>query len=424
MKRRNFLAASAILTFLASTPVLGAKKKSAATKAKAASSQRKGKSTGKAGKAGKSRTRRRVSARTAASSRPSAANAAPEDTSAANTPIEHRNVVKLPQEKPTDWHTVELQTDVGLQSNQGRARLWLPLAQYKDTDWQRTIGHTWQGNFSKAGIYRDPVADMEIFFAEWPESIDTPKLQFITQIATQNRQFDITRRGVIAEQAEVLRRNLHPTQLAPVDGIVHQTAERAIGRIKDPLAMGKALYDWVIENASFDTNGQGMGEADISQLLGNGRFVGRSADIALLFVALCRSVGIPARPVYGLRTGRSRLFNSLGATGELRSAQHCRAEFYIPGYSWIGVDPAAVCEAIREEPLSNTDPKVNVFKKLLFGFWEMNWIGFNTAQDVILQGASGKALPSLIYPVAETAGGRFDGRNTNRMTYRATANHL
>ena len=73
-----------------------------------------------------------------------------------------------------------MQTDVGLQSNQGRARLWLPLAQYKDTDWQRTIGHTWQGNFSKAGIYRDPVADMEIFFAEWPESIDTPKLQFIT----------------------------------------------------------------------------------------------------------------------------------------------------------------------------------------------------------------------------------------------------
>lgn len=79
---------------------------------------------------------------------------------------------------------------------------------------------------------------------------------------------------------------------------------------------------------------------------------------------------------------------------------------------------------MRKEPLSSADPKVNVFKKLLFGFWEMNWIGFNTAQDVILQGASGKALTSLIYPVVETASGRFDGRDASRMTYRVTAIHL
>lgn len=423
MKRRNFLTASAILSLFVSAPALAAKKKSAPTKSKASAS--KGRAQGKSArskKPAKPGTRRRVSRQATV---PASADAAASSQGKASAPVEHRNVVKLPQEKPADWRTVELQTDIGLQSGQGRARLWLPLAQYKDTDWQRTIGHTWQGNFSKTGIYRDPVAEMEIFFAEWPESVETPTLQFITQIATQNRQFDITRRGVIAEQAEVLRRNLRPTQLAPTDGVVHQAAERAIGRIKDPLAMGKALYDWVIENTRFDTGGQGMGgSADIGRLLDGTRLTGRSADIALLFVALCRSVGIPARPVYGLRTGRSRLFDSLGATGELNDAQHCRAEFYIPGYSWIGVDPAAVCEAVREEPLSNADPKVNVFKKLLFGFWEMNWIGFNTAQDVILQGASGKALTSLIYPVVETADGRFDGRDASRMSYRVTAIHL
>lgn len=424
MKRRNFLTASAILSLFASTPALAARKKSAAAKPKASASKSKtqGKSA-RSKKSAKSGARRRVSRQAAAA--PASADATASSQDNAGAPVEHRNVVKLPQEKPADWRTVELQTDIGLQPGQGGARLWLPLAQYKDTDWQRTIGHTWQGNFSKTGIYRDPVAEMEIFFAEWPESADAPALRFITQIATQNRQFDITRRGVIAEQAEVLRRNLRPTQLAPIDGIVHQTAERAIGRIKDPLAMGKALYDWVIENASFDASDQSMGgSADIGRLLDGMRFAGRSADIALLFVALCRSVGIPARPVYGLRTGRSRLFDSLGATGELNGAQHCRAEFYIPGYSWIGVDPAAVCEAVRKEPLSSADPKVNVFKKLLFGFWEMNWIGFNTAQDVILQGASGKALTSLIYPVVETASGRFDGRDASRMTYRVTAIHL
>lgn len=402
MKRRDFLAASAVLSLLASPAAQAAKKKAAPTPKKGA----------------------KPAPAKHAAHRPNSAASASNATTTAPEP-HNVNVISLPEEPPARWRTVDVQTNIGLRRVKGRARLWLPLAQYKDTLWQRSLGHTWEGNFSSASIYRDPVAEMEVFVAEWAEGIDNPKLQIVSQIATQDRHFDVTRRGAIAERTEVLRRCLQPTSQFPIDGTVRRAAERAIGRIKDPLAMGKAIYDWVVENTEFDVSGKGLGNANIASLLESGNLSGRSADIAQLFVALCRSVGIPARPVFGLRMGTSRLFGSLGILGELNEAQHCRAEFYIPGYSWIGVDPADVRKAIREERLSNNDPKLTVFKKLLFGFWEMNWIGFNAAQDVTLRGAaSGDTLPHLIYPVLETADGRFDSQDTTRMNYSVTATRV
>jgi transglutaminase-like putative cysteine protease len=218
--------------------------------------------------------------------------------------------------------------------------------------WQRSLSHSWQGNFESAGIYRDPVAEMEVFYADWKEGVASPHLQIVSQVAKQERHFDITRRGSIAERNEVLRRCLQSTHLIPTDGLVRRTAERAIGRIKDPLAQGKAIYDWVVENTTLRSIASGVGRGDIEAMLDSGQLSGSSADISLLFVALCRSIGIPARPVFGLRIDSSRLFAGLGAVGNLSAAQHCRAEFYTPGYGWIPVNPADVRKSIHDERLT------------------------------------------------------------------------
>lgn len=356
----------------------------------------------------------------------SAKKSAPNTTHTAHTtPIEPqsetRNVISLPDEPLAQWRTYDIRSTIKLTNINGKARLWLPLAQYKDTLWERSLGHNWQGNFESAGIYRDPVAEMEVFYADWPEGIANPQLQIVSQVATQDRHFDITRRGAVAERTEVLRRCLHSTDLVPLDGIVRHTAERAIGRIKDPVAQGKAIYEWVVENTTFDPSMKSVGNVNIGSMLESRDLFGRSADIALLFVGLCRSIGIPARPVFGLRMDSSRLFGSLGASGNLSSAQHCRAEFYTPGYGWIPVDPSDVRKAIRDERLGNGDSKLAVLKKLLFGFWEMNWVSFNAAQDVSLRGSSGKTLPFLIYPEVETSDGRFNSQDSSRFSYNVTA---
>jgi len=395
LKRRDFLAASAVLSLLASSPAYAAKKTSA----------------------------KKPLAKASARSKPKTPTARAEPVVLHEPQGETRNVISLPDE-PAQWRTYDIRSSITLNRINGKARLWLPLAQYKDTLWERSLGHNWQGNFESAGIYRDPVMEMEVFYADWPEGVASPQLQIVSQVATQDRHFDITRRGAVAERTEVLRRSLQATSLVPIDGIVRNTAERAIGRIKDPLAQGKAIYEWVVENTTYDPLLKSVGNVDIGNLLESGNLSGRSGDIALLFVALCRSIGIPARPVFGLRISSSRLFGSLGVGGNLSSAQHCRAEFYTPGYGWIPVDPSDVRRAIREERLSPGDPKLTVLKKLLFGFWEMNWISFNAAQDVILRGSSGKALPFLVYPVVETLDGRFDSLDSSRMSYQVSASRV
>ncbi|MFZ4535907.1 transglutaminase-like domain-containing protein [Propionivibrio sp.] len=397
MKRRDFLAASAVLSLLAASPA-NAEKKVAATKHNA-------KSTAKP-------KARRVVRRPA----PAEIQAVPQ--------TESRNVISLPDEPLAQWRTYDLRSTILLNRINGKARLWLPLAQYKDTPWERSLGHNWQGNFHNAGIYRDPVAEMEVFYADWAEGVTNPQLQIISQIATQDRHFDITRRGAVAERTEVLRRCLQSTDFVPIDGIVRNTAERAIGRIKDPVAQGKAIYEWVVENTLYDPTMKRVGNVNIGSMLDSGNLSGRSADIALLFVALCRALGIPARPVFGLRIDSSRLFGSLGVSGNLSTAQHCRAEFYTPGYGWIPVDPSDVRKAIRDERLSIGDPKLTVLKKLLFGFWEMNWISFNVAQDVSLRGSAGKTLPFLIYPEVETIEGRFDSLDSSRFSYQVSASRV
>jgi transglutaminase-like putative cysteine protease len=352
---------------------------------------------------------------------PAAAAASPPPPAA---PVEQRNAISLPDEPLPSWRNYDLTSQIAINSVKGKLRVWIPLAQYKDTFWQRSLGHSWRGNFDSAGIYRDPVAELEVFYADWKDGSGAPQLQLLSQVAKQERHFDITRRGSIPERGEVLRRSLQSSNLVPTDGLVRRTAERAIGRIKDPVAQGKAIYDWVIDNTSYDPSQSGIGRGDVEAMLDSGQLGGKSADIALLFVGLCRSIGIPARPVFGLRVDGSRLFASLGATGNLRAAQHCRAEFYTPGYGWIPVDPADVRKAIHDERLSNGDPKLVVLRKLLFGFWEMNWIAYNSAQDVSLYGASGGPLPFLVLPQAEAAGVRFDSSDTHRFSYTVSASRV
>ncbi|MDR3300421.1 MAG: transglutaminase-like domain-containing protein [Candidatus Accumulibacter sp.] len=322
------------------------------------------------------------------------------------TPDNASHAIVLPDEPPPQWRSYELRTSITLNNANGPARLWLPLVQYRDTPWERSFGHRWQGNHAMAGIYRDPVADMEIFYADWSEDIAEPTLEIVSHFATQDRQFDITHRGVSPERGEILRRCLQATEATPTGGIVRRTAEQAVGRIKDPLAQAKAIYDWVVENTRYDPSAQAANHT--AALLESGQLTGSGIAIALLFVGLCRAIGIPARPAFGLRIDRSRLFGSLGVSGELNASPHCRAEFYSPGYGWIPVDPADVRQAILDENLNPADPRLTVLKKLLFGFWEMNWIGFNTALDVLPHGTSKGALPFLIAPLIETGAGRFD----------------
>ena len=148
LKRRAFLAASALFPLIASNTAYAQKKPvKKATTAKPAA-----KSNVKPG----SKTPAKPTSTRKPAPKPVASNEA-----SAPPVAEPRNVISLPEEPPARWRTFDIKSEIELKRVRGKARLWLPLAQYKDTLWERSLGHTWEGNFASAGIYRDPVGEKE-----------------------------------------------------------------------------------------------------------------------------------------------------------------------------------------------------------------------------------------------------------------------
>ena len=332
--------------------------------------------------------------------------------------------------KDAPWRKFEVVTEVEIWPQDLPARLWLPMPLHRDTDYQRGIDVRWAGNATKTGIYRDPTFGAPAYFAEWDEGIAAPKLQVTTLITTRNRSVDLAKKGPVPYVSkEELDLYLRPTPHIPTDGIVRATSARILpGNNGTTVARARAIYEWVVENTYRDPKVIGCGLGDIKVMLETGNLGGKCADLNALFVGLARSAGIPARDVYGVRVADSATWKSLGRSGDITKAQHCRAEFYDVGLGWVPVDPADVRKVVLEEekdrllPLS--DPRVDLARRTLFGAWEMNWMGFNTANDTRLAPQTGKPLGHFMYPYAETRKGTLDYYDPQNFQYRMTSREM
>jgi transglutaminase-like putative cysteine protease len=156
---------------------------------------------------------------------------------------------------------------------------------------------------------------------------------------------------------------------------------------------------------------------------------GKCADLNALYVGLARAVGLPARDVYGIRVAPSdKGYKSLGtSSSNVTKAQHCRAEVHLSGFGWVPVDPADVRKVVLEEPPGNlpiSDEKVENARARLFGSWEMNWIAYNYAPDVVLPGSGSRPLGFFMYPHAETADGPLDSLAPESFRYDITATEV
>jgi len=222
---------------------------------------------------------------------------------------------------------------------------------------------------------------------------------------------------------------LQPTRYVPTSGIVEKTALKAIAGASTEVEKARAIYDWVVENTFRDRNVQGCGRGDIGAMLESGNLSGKCADLNALFVGLARSVGLPARDVYGVRIAKSEFgYKSLGlSTDNATKAQHCRAEVYLRGHGWVPVDPADVRKVVLEEPPGNrplSDEAVVRARKRLFGSWEMNWMAYNYGHEVELPGSSRPPLPYFMYPQAETGEGPVNPLDPDDFKYEITAKEI
>jgi len=148
--------------------------------------------------------------------------------------------------------------------------------------------------------------------------------------------YDLTCSEITTDRERLLRRRYPPYDRASSLFRVHTASEKSI-EVGDPaivdvarrLAAGndgpyhfaKAVYDYVIEHVAFATPSPSH---TAKACLASGK--GDCGAYTLLFVALCRAGGVPARAIAGC-----------WAEGE--NNWHCWAEFYLPGVGWVPVDP-------------------------------------------------------------------------------------
>jgi transglutaminase-like putative cysteine protease len=341
---------------------------------------------------------------------------------------------RLPPEWPK-WRTFELITSVEVASPSGHTQLWLPVPMSASSSYQRIISTDFEAPGAvRAQLVTVPGYDVRLFNVEWLDPAAVGRVTLTHRVATGYRRVDLgaARRAssavAAAESAGSLQKYLRATALLPTDGIVRATAERICAGKHDTIDQARAIYEWVVENATRDPNTPGCGMGDVASMLRSGYLGGKCADINSLFVALARSLEIPARDAYGIRVADSRLgYKSLGRSGDVSKAQHCRAEFYAQQLGWIPVDPADVRKIMLEEVpggLSLADPRVQAARSALFGSWEMNWVAYNHGHDVVLPGSSGPPLPFLMYPNAETGGKPVNSLDPTTFRYQIHAREL
>jgi transglutaminase-like putative cysteine protease len=326
------------------------------------------------------------------------------------------------------WRRFEITTRAEIGEARGVTRVWLPAALTPDTDYFRNLGQTWTGNADLMRIVRDEKYGAEIFYAQWSKGAGAPVVQLTSTFATRDRAVNPYQPGTPGrDDKATLAKYLAPTTLIKTDGIVREKAIEITKGLRTDLEKSRAVYEWIVENTFRDPKVRGCGVGDIGWMLESGNLGGKCADLNALYVGLVRALGIPARDIYGVRVADSAEFKSLGKSGDITKAQHCRAEFYLPSHGWVPVDPADVRKVALEEPPGNIaldDAKVVRARTKLFGAWEMNYLPFNYAHDVKLPGSDGLPIAFFMYPQAETGDERRDSLDPESFAYKMTAREI
>jgi transglutaminase-like putative cysteine protease len=325
------------------------------------------------------------------------------------------------------WRTYEVTTRVEVLKPAGVTRVWLPTPLTTDTAYLKSLGNTQEAEGGTSALVTEGKYGAGIAWAEWEPNVK-PVLVLTSKFSTRDIAVDFSKPGSVqAEDPAVLAKYVGATDFIPTDGAVKELSSSIVKGAKTDMEKARALYDWVVDNTYRDGKVRGCGVGDIKFMVENKAWGGKCADLNALYVALARAEGIPARDVYGVRVNDSALgYKSLGKSGDITKAQHCRAEVYLAGYGWVPVDPADVRKVILEEGGGKqpTDPMVVAARQRLFGSWEMNWLAYNYAHDVALPRSNRGKVAFFMYPQCETAEGRLDPLDPDNFKYTMTAREI
>ncbi|MFH0784967.1 MAG: transglutaminase domain-containing protein [Pseudomonadota bacterium] len=304
--------------------------------------------------------------------------------------------------------TVTFAVDLSAQPSDQDTKLWIP---YPVSDKNQNISNIKvSGDYASSGVYTDRIFSTPILYAEWPKDAKSRKLTFSFNV----ERLEIRQTGLpvveppwnVGDYAEYLQ----PTSLGPLDGPVKSLADKITENKKTVLEKAKAIYDWTVENMYRDPETIGCGKGDVCSLLNKPG--GKCTDISSVYVALCRAAGVPARELFSVRLGKK-------AEEDISTWQHCWAEFFLPGYGWVTVDPADVRKAMLVEKLEIDNPKTAEYRNYFWGGIDPYRVVIAKGRDIVLNPPqAGPPLNTFGYPYAEVGGKGLDFYNPKDFGYK------
>jgi len=254
----------------------------------------------------------------------------------------------------------------------GEARVWIPLAK-TDAFQAVTVEETnipvkWEKVQDRD--YRNEICVL------YPKPEDSGK--------TVELRYRVVRKEKAAYPANngEAARYLRPEKLVPTDETFRTLAERATTGKTDDLDRAKALYDHVMGRMRYDKSGTGWGRGDAKYACDIR--TGNCTDFHSYFIALARSIGIPARFAIGATIPADKNEGTI-------EGYHCWAEFLADG-RWIPVD---ISEAWKNPKLAD----------YYFGHNPANRFELTKGRDLMVdpEPASGP-INFLAYPLLEMNG--------------------
>ncbi|MDP3181486.1 MAG: transglutaminase domain-containing protein [Desulfobaccales bacterium] len=303
---------------------------------------------------------------------------------------------------------VTMDFDLSVHEGGKEVKLWIP---YPVSDKEQLISDIKvSGDCASSAVYTDRTYGNPILFARWNKDAKSHKLTLSFAV---ERQEIITKDFPEKETAWDsidYKPYLGASRLCPIDGEVKKLADEIIKGKKTVQAKARAIYEWVCQNMYRDPDTRGCGKGDVRALLVKPG--GKCTDISSVFVALSRAAGIPAREIFGIRLGKK-------PEEDITQYQHCWAEFYLPGYGWVPVDPADVRKAMLVENLKLEDEKTSMYKTYFWGGIDPYRIKLSVGRDIVLTPPqSGQPLNTFGYPFAQVGDNTLDWLEPSTFKYR------
>lgn len=255
----------------------------------------------------------------------------------------------------------------------GDAKMWIPIAQSDSFQTIKIVSLTAPG---KQKMLEEKEYDNSILYLELRPGDSRKKIEVVYEVVRLEK-------GSYKAQMPIDKKYLEANLLMPVGGRFTEIATQTIkGKEKDGhLVQARALYDYIIDNMRYMKYGNyGKGDAEYAC---DSR-TGNCSEFHSFFIALARSIGIPARFAIGASIPSER--NEGGIDG-----YHCWAEFYAEGKWW----PLDISEGNKYTALAT----------YYFGRHPANRIELSRGRDLkVTPGPVSGPINFLVFPLLEIDG--------------------